>query len=305
MKSAAKRELSRRFAAQHGLVSQGQLRTLSIDRHFVAQRIRSGDWVRVGRKVVRNAAAPTTQEQALLAACFEAGHVAVASHRSAAWLWELAGEPSRHAVTVPRGRYAQVSFADVHRSLDYPTRVSERRGIPVTNPLRTLVDVASVATEDELDDIVDRSLASRLVTLVGILAEIDRVARQGRAGVGPLRRSLRNRGLVGAPNPSVLESKLLRLLHANGIVPLGVEVKMGPNGRYRIDVLLTPKIVVEVDGFASHHTPEQKAEDERRRNRLRLSGLFVLVYTWRDVTYDYFRVVSEIRQALATASSPA
>ncbi|MHB1931258.1 MAG: PDDEXK family nuclease, partial [Acidimicrobiales bacterium] len=59
-------------------------------------------------------------------------------------------------------------------------------------------------------------------------------------------------------------------------------------------------LFVEVDGYAYHHSPEQKANDERRRNRLRLDGNIVLVYTWRDVVGDGARVLNEIRRALAT-----
>ena len=111
--------------------------------------------------------------------------------------------------------------------------------------------------------------------------------------------------MVSAPNPSVLESRLLRLLYQNGLSPLSVEVISGPGGRYRIDAMLSDVVAVEVDGYAYHHTPEQKAEDERRRNRLRLGGVFLLVYTWRDVTHDGPRVVSELRQALRRFRLPA
>ncbi len=80
---------------------------------------------------------------------------------------------------------------------------------------------------------------------------------------------------------------------------MGVEVEAGPDGCYRIDFQLSPILFVEVDGYAYHHSPEQKAGDERRRNRLRLEGRMLLVYSWRDVVGDGARVVNEIRQALA------
>ena len=47
-----------------------------------------------------------------------------------------------------------------------------------------------------------------------------------------------------------------------------------------------------------HNSPGQMAEDARRRNRLQLSGVQTLVYTWRDVVYDGHRVVAEVRNAL-------
>ena len=84
----------------------------------------------------------------------------------------------------------------------------------------------------------------------------------------------------------------------SGIEPAGVEVTAGADGRYRVDAMMSAQVAVEVDGYAYHHTPEQKTYDERRRNRLRLGGLFLLVYTWRDVLHDGSRVVAEVRQAL-------
>jgi very-short-patch-repair endonuclease len=174
-----------------------------------------------------------------------------------------------------------------------------RRGIPTTNPVRSLLDFSSVAAEGMLDNAVDRVLARQLVTVEGILAEIGHESRPGRSGLRALRASLRRRGYVGAPNPSVLESKFLRLLRRYRLDPLAVEVQIDASGRYRVDSAISEDLFVEVDGHAYHHSPEQKVDDERRRNRIRLSGKFLLVYTWRDVVHDERRVIAEIRQALA------
>jgi very-short-patch-repair endonuclease len=56
--------------------------------------------------------------------------------------------------------------------------------------------------------------------------------------------------------------------------------------------------VIEVDGFAYHWSPEAKAYDEARRNRLRLGGSFLLVYSWRDICFDGRRVAQEALVAL-------
>ena len=56
---------------------------------------------------------------------------------------------------------------------------------------------------------------------------------------------------------------------------------------------------MEVDGYTHHWSPEAKAGDEARRNRLRLDGIFLLVYTWIDVRFEQFRMRTEISTALA------
>ena len=90
----------------------------------------------------------------------------------------------------------------------------------------------------------------------------------------------------------------MRLFRRWAIPVLGREISYGPEGQYRIDFLIAPALVVEVDGFAHHWSPEAKGRDESRRNELRLGGLFILVYTWRDVRRDERRVAAEISRAL-------
>jgi hypothetical protein len=109
--------------------------------------------------------------------------------------------------------------------------------------------------------------------------------------------------MSGAPHPSVLESRVLRLLSRIGIEPLGVEVKMGSEGQYRVDTLLDPTVAMEVDGHTYHAAPELKAEDERRRGRLRLGGTFVLVYDWTEVLRDAGRIAAECHEAIAKYGS--
>jgi hypothetical protein len=216
-------------------------------------------------------------------------------------MWGLAAVPDRHAVTVARGVRRQLNGVAVHHPVDYPAHIVLWRRVPCTDPLRTLVDWASVTSREGLDRAIDVALAERLLTVEGIQGQLDRLTRQGRPGVHRIRGSLAGRGLVGAPNPSVLESRLIRRLDQAGIVPIGVEVPMGEDGRYRVDVLLAPTLVVEVDGYTHHHSPEQVMEDERRRRRLRLSGVEVLVYTWRESALDWARCLGEIRIALRQA----
>src|SRR5437660_539034 len=83
-----------------------------------------------------------------------------------------------------------------------------------------------------------------------------------------------------ATGPTAVESRFLRLLRGGNILPISTEVVSGPNGEYRIDTLLDPLVGAEVDGHRHHSTPEQKAADERRRARIRMEGMFLLVFDW-------------------------
>ncbi|MHB8506647.1 MAG: hypothetical protein ACYDEN_13170 [Acidimicrobiales bacterium] len=293
-------EVQRRLQAQHGVMSRKQLSALGVDETHVRTRVSRGEWESVGRLLIRASGAPPTPVQALWVASLAAGPDAVLSHLSAAWLWKLLPSPGRPSVTVPVGATTRIAGVTVHRSRSMCERIVLRGGLPCTDPMRTLEDLAGVLAPSELDELIDRGLSARLLTVETLEAHVAATKARGRSGTAKLRAALGRRGFVSAPASSVLESRFLRLLAGARIHPVGVEVQAGPEGRYRIDTQLTATLFVEVDGYAYHHSPEQKANDERRRNRLRLDGNIVLVYTWRDVVGDGARVLNEIRRALAT-----
>jgi hypothetical protein len=120
--------------------------------------------------------------------------------------------------------------------------------------------------------------------------------------VRQLRATLHRRGFIGAPAPSVLESRTLRLLHRSGVRPISCEVEV-EGGLFRFDILLAVGLAMEVDGFAYHSSPEAKARDARRRNRIRMGGTFVLEYSWVDIVREPERVSREVLAALVAHRS--
>ena len=131
---------------------------------------------------------------------------------------------------------------------------------------------------------VDQALSTRLVRDKPSPPSWS-AARPGAGGAcDPSVRSWLAGGSSGRPRASVLERRgpppARPLGHSRSPVH---EVKAGPDDRYRLDFMLLPPVAMEVDGYTHHWSPEAKAHDEARRNRLRLDGLFLLVYTWIDV----------------------
>jgi very-short-patch-repair endonuclease len=61
------------------------------------------------------------------------------------------------------------------------------------------------------------------------------------------------------------------------------------------------RLVVEVDGWATHRTGRSFREDRRRDRLLRLGGWEVVRYTWDDVVHDAARVEREVRSLIAEA----
>jgi hypothetical protein len=277
----------------------------------VDRLVAGGAWRPLYRGVYLVASQPAGPEARLTAACLAAGEPAAASHRSAAWLWGLVKDPpATPTVTVTSSRRMRTPGVEALRRPDLDlSRVLVHRGIPVTDPLRTLADLGEVVSDRELDDVIDRALATQLLTVGALEAEVARLGRRGRRGVAALRAALERRGLLQGPSSSVLESRVLRLLHRWGITPIGVEVVV-LDGRYRLDVQLYPGLALEVDGYAFHWSPEAKAADSHRRNQLALAGIRVVEADWVTVMREPKRfretveaAIRQHRDALSTQSA--
>ncbi|MDP9073498.1 MAG: DUF559 domain-containing protein [Actinomycetota bacterium] len=298
------------LGGHHCVITRAEALRLGATDPVIRSKLDRGEWSRLTNGVYRDTAAPRTPHQLLRAACVGAGSAAVASHRSAAWLWGLLDQaPTRHEVTLgkafqPRRRG---QGAVVHRMADLDlSRTVTLTGIPVTDPLRTLVDLGASVASDNLLAAVVAALAKRLVTVDGLVAELNRLQRPGRQGPGALRRLLTERGFVGVPHPSVLEARMAELFAGSRLPAPERELLVGDNGEYRLDFALRAvKFAIEVDGYAWHWSPEHLQRDLARRNDLQRAGWVVLVYTWRDVMAEPRRVRDEIAACYQQLARPA
>src|ERR1700722_10174007 len=295
-----------RFRRQHGAISRSEALSAGLSYRQIQHRVATGQWIVIYPGVYRHAAHTVTPEQQILAAVLSAGPGAVASHQAAAYLWGLLewGEAqSRAAVTVAVPAHPRKLGFDVHRSnhVDWG-RIRVWKGIECTDPLWTLADLGAVAAGALLDPAIDRALANRLVTVEGLQAEIARQSKQGRRGVGVLRQHLSTRGFIGAPQPSVLESRTRAFLARYRIPVEGAEVVTGPDGEYRIDFGLVHPVMLEVDGYVWHFSPEHQDRDYERRNRLKLLGIDLYGAHWRQLYRRPAYLARVLREALKLRS---
>jgi very-short-patch-repair endonuclease len=263
--------------------------------------------VAVQRGVYRSSGSPETDEQRLLAAVLAAGDEALASHRSAAWLWEVLPAhalPIEPEITVPSPRRPQLRGVIVHRSLDlHSERSSRRRSIPVTNPLVTMLHLGAVVGQETLEDAIDLGLEKRLFTVRGLEAVHARFGRPGRNGAGALWRLLENRALESQRPDSLLEPRMARLLRTHGLPPADFQYPVTVDGRrYRIDFAYPDRMIaIEIDGLG-HEARRTRQQHYDRQNDLAAAGWTVLRFTWTDVTRRPRTVADRIRRALAAAA---
>jgi hypothetical protein len=290
-----KPKVNRWLVQHHSIISRRRAQELGLSSSEIDWLVRSEHWRRVEPGVYHLVGAPWNIWAAAEAAVALGGAGAALSHGSAAWLLGLmATPPEVITVTVPRQR--QVRSAGVrYLRRRHSARAVNIRGLPCTDVVRTLIDCAAEMTADEVDALVDRALAKRLVKIERLAAALEGPAFRGHRGRVPLRERLAQRGITGAPYPSVLESHMDRLVSRHGLPVPKAQVDWGPNRCYRLDYAYPDiRLAIEVDGWLYHFTPEQQRYDHHRRNHLIRQGWTVLHYTWWDVTREPDRVAREI-----------
>jgi hypothetical protein len=237
-----------------------------------------------------------------LAAVKACGHGAVLSHYAAAALWGILKWDGRHpAVTVRRaGGRAQAGIR-VHRcSLD-PRDVTRHRGVPVTAPARTLLDLATVFAPSPLRRAVRQAYAARRVNQREL---VELLARSGRrSGVRALRAIVSD---GPAPTRSELEDVVLDLILRGGLPMPDVNVALILDGRRVIPDFRWPdlRLVVEADGAAWHDDPLARADDAERQALLEAHGERVLRVSWRQAVGRPAQTLARIAAAARQGRSP-
>ncbi len=213
-----------------------------------------------------------------MAAVLSCGPGAALSHTDAGALWRV--RLTRGAIEVSAPTLRRRPGIVVHRRKDLEDVVTQHHGIPVTNPVFTLVDLATGIDRIELEAAVNEADKFDLVTPEQLRAALDQFGR--RPGV-KLLRDLIDRQTFTLTD-SELERRLLPIARAAGLTR--PETGVWLNG-YKVDFYWPDfGLVVETDGLRYHRTPAQQAEDRRRDQVLTAADLTVLRFTHGQVRFE-------------------
>ena len=290
---------------QHGVFTAVQAARRGVSRHAIHRGIVDGRYVVLHRGVYAFGGSPHTRMRSLAAAYMAGGDGAVVSHRAAARLWNLLGdEEDTVEITVPRARSPRLQRVIVHRSTDLVAgHVFRKEGLPVTNPLRTVVDLGAVLPAGDVEDALDRGLARNLFSVTAIEWMRNEVGRPGRNGAGVLGKVLDERALGRVAPDGLLEPRMARLLRDAGLPPAVYHyVITTPDGVFvaEVDFAYPERLLaIEVDGYAVHGTPRAMAKDFVRQNGLVPYRWHVLRFTWHQVVRTPAAVAGTIAEALA------
>jgi hypothetical protein len=229
----------------------------------------------------------------MLAAVLALGAGAVLSHRSAAALWGFWPPDAPMDVTAPsRRRRADVR---THLAALRPEDITQRRGIPVTMPARTLLDLADVVSGQALRRAVNEALIQRRASVPGLKAQLERDGDR-------LRAAARLRAILAyaSPTRSELEDRTLELIAQAGLPLPRSNVRLDLHPPVEVDFLYsTHRLVLEADGHRFHSTKIAREDDARRQARIEAAGYLVMRLTWEDVTQEPGQTVRRLRNALA------
>jgi hypothetical protein len=230
-----------------------------------------------------------------MAGVLAAGPDAALAGRSGAALWRMRrNDPAVVEVITPR----RVEIRGIRaRRIALPTdEMTVERGIPVTTPARTLFDLAAVLTQDQLERAFNEAEIGRLTSPTSVPALLAR--HPGHRGSQAIRRVLAKHEAIGETfTRSELEWRLVALLDAEGL-PRPQINPLTDHGE--LDARWPEqRLVVELDGFATHGTREAFERDRARDRALQVAGWRVVRVTWRQLTTEPDEIAAQLALLLA------
>ncbi len=162
--SATDREIATIAGRQYGVVARSQLLALGLSAESIKHRVRAGRLHRLHRGVYAVGHTVLKVEGRWMAATLATA--GVLSHASAAAAWDLRPLTSGaiHLTVAGDGGRKRRAGLRVHRSRTLgPHDTTTHRGIPITTPARTIIDLASTLSGRPLEQTLDRAEHQRLL----------------------------------------------------------------------------------------------------------------------------------------------
>jgi very-short-patch-repair endonuclease len=263
------------------VISRAQLLAMGVSRGAVEHWLSVGRLQLLYRGVYALGHTALRAEGHRLGAVLACGPGAVLSHRTAAAHWGLLStDQTRIDVTAPRGRHGAPGIR-LHRTRSLDAQdTTTHQGIPITTVHRTLLDVAAIARDSELERAVAQAERLRMYDHRAIQATIARA--NGHRGVGLLRR-------VTTRTPrwtrNEWEAAFLQLLRDAGLPePETNEPLHAPGYGHCAPDYHWPehRVIVELDGFETHGTRAAFHADRAKDAALTAHGHRVLRFTRDD-----------------------
>lgn len=200
-------------------------------------------------------------------------------------------------MTVPRGANPNPTGVQVYRRALRPCDIARQRGIPVTTPLQTLIDCATVCERPEVERLINEADARNLLRVDVLREELrDRERQRG----APVVRDILDRDLYVLTHTE-LERLFVPIARKAGLEKPQSRVYV--NG-HRVDFYFPSlDLVVECDSLRYHRTAYEQRKDRLRDQAHDAAGTPYTRYTHFQIAYEREYVAGNLA-AIAARLSP-
>lgn len=278
-------------AAQFGVMSVEQVTALGITTSQIRARVDRRSWRRVAPRVLGFPGHADSLRRSCWIALLHAGDGSMLSHSTAGLLHGMRPlERGPIDVMVPRGHSRGLPGTRRHRPRNLgAARCQQVDGLPVTDPARTVVDLAATLRPGRLADVVEHCEVERICTLAAVGAELARLRHRGVPGVVRLETVLDELGTGEEVPRSELERIGDRVRRLAGLPEPEHEHPL-PSARGRpgfVDRAWPGALLlVEYDGRRWHTRRSQIDRDHRRDLEASALGWHPLRLTWEQLSGD-------------------
>ena len=272
------------------MVARRQLIALGLTRDQIDGRLGAGRLHSLHRGVYAVGHRVVERRGHWLAAVLACGPGAVLSHRSAAALWGIRPTAqTRFEVTVARRGHNRPGIA-LHRARLAGEDTATEDHIPTTSLPRTLLDLASLTPLDAVVRALEEAERRRLIDTRPVHELLERA--NGHAGTGRLTQALLAHDPQATRTKSDLERRFLTLITQAGLPRPALNTLVAG---FEVDVVWRKeRLIVELDGFATHRTRAAFERDRKRDAALLAAGHRTLRVTARRLDVEPAAIVTQV-----------
>lgn len=291
---------------QDGVVNRRQLLASGVTGHQIDSRVKNRSWRKLYAGVYAIGHDRLSARGKQRAAVMAGGPNAVLSHRAAASLLGLlptggplevirSSSPDPHRPPPEHASQAIHPGLRIHRTRSLRREeMTNRHGIPVTAAVRTVINLAEREPPKILDMAIRRGISNKLFDLEALNLAIE--SSRGRKGMAKLRKVLRQWNPATLRSRSERENAMNRICISVGVpAPLINDFRCG----YEVDFQWKgSNVLLEVDSFTFHLSPDDRHRDYRKMLDLQAAGNTVLRVDEEMIFRESLEVGMKIRKLL-------
>jgi very-short-patch-repair endonuclease len=276
---------------QHGVVARPQLLLAGVPDHVIEHRLILSRLHPIHHGVYAVGHRRLSKEGRWMGAVLAAGPDAVLSHRSAATLLGFGHWP--HVEVTARRRRERRGMR-VYTFTLAPDEVSVIENIPATTVPRTLLDLATVLPAHQVERAINEAEVQRRTDPLSLLDLVTRYP--GRRGIRTIRSILSRLETGSAFTRSELESRFVAFVRKARLPAPSLNAHVSG---YECDCVWPGhRLVVELDGHATHATRAGFERDRTRDRSLNAAGWRTVRVTWRQLHESPEALAADLRTML-------